>query len=227
MFTRSLYLALLVASDVGCRDTRKAPPTNVQPEAGTAAPNPVDGRGIAVTHEWTWFPKPTQPLHGTATRSRPSGNKYVEVVATLNAAAGYLRSPAESIRLTTAGGMQIAADLRRSSCRDLLALGETSRCSFEFEIPSGETPATLSLQVPPEASVSVGLTNPAARSGPCTVEAPCNSCVSPASGTEFDCRSEHIARGLVRVCSFENGSNLAHTTILYCPPGYRLGNPPP
>lgn len=211
-FGSTLALLVLFASDVGCG---KSSVDLTSADAGAAdarsSPTPpVEGRGITASHVWTWSPKNARVAGGTA----------IETFVTLTATAGYLRAPSTSVRLVTANGALIpVADAAHSTCTDLLALGETRRCTFLFEIPVAEKPERLEIHVAPEPAIVVAIANPPPTSGPCVADAPCTACSFPVSGIE--CQNEARARGLEPTCSVYEDAGLGRKITLYCPPGYR------
>ena len=163
-----------------------------------------------MSHVWTWTPA----------NARVAGRAAIETVVTLHATAGYVRAPATSVHLVTASGARFAvADPAHSTCTDLLALGETRRCTFLFELPVTEKPERLELRVPPEPEIAVAVSNPPPTSGPCVADAPCTDCAFPASGME--CQNEARKRGLEPACSFDEAAAPGRKITLYCPPGYR------
>jgi hypothetical protein len=211
-FGSPLALLVLLASDVGCRKSsvEVPPPDAGVPATPVAAPTPIEGRGITMSHVWTWSPRDVHV----------AGGAPVETFVTLAATAGYLRAPAKSVRLVTASGARIpVADPVHSTCAELLALGETRGCAFLFEVPIAETAERLELSVPPEPAIEVALANPPPTSRPCVADAPCTPCSFPVSGME--CQNRARARGLEPACAFREDTSLGRKITLYCPPGYR------
>jgi hypothetical protein len=217
-FGSTLALLVLLASDVGCG---KSSVDLTSSDAGaadarTSPPALIEGSGITVSHVWTWSPK----------NARVAGGIAIETFVTLTATAGYLRAPSTSVRLVTANGAHIpVADAGHSTCTDPLALGETRRCTFRFEISVTEKPERLEIHVAPEPAIAIAIANPPPTSGPCVADAPCTPCSFPASGME--CQNEARARGLEPTCSVNEDTGLGRTITLYCPPGYRRRDPSP
>lgn len=203
----------VVVVDDRCVTTSAFIDTDRTPKDSSSA-----GRSVTASHVWSWSPK-----HAAVAGHIDIA---IETFVTLTAAAGYLRAPSTSVHLVTASGARIpVADAGHSTCADPLALGETRRCSFLFQIPVTEKPERLEIHVAPEPAIAIAIANPPATSGPCVVDAPCTPCSFPVSGME--CQNEARARGLEPTCSFNEDAGLGRKITLYCPPGYRRRDPSP